>query len=831
MRTPIRALAIAVLASSVLSVVPAAHAVLPASTLVSTGALTTDVVAQRLAEVLEGRPGGARPLVLTHVLGNDVVPGVLLVTTTGDGALAGVRAAAERLAAAAAAGTGTGRAASTGTRSLSGRVAQVDVVPGDEEAAAAVLAAQPGVVAVEPARYRHQLASSSDPLYPRQWAHRLGRVEPAWDVTTGSAAVKVAVIDSGVDARHPDLRGNVTSQQVFSAGTVRSVATGSDNRQCGGDHATHVAGIVGARGDDGVGVAGVAWSVSLLDLAVFTPSGAGCAASDADIIGAIRAATRSGADVINLSLGGAVPEPACSTAYQTVIDEARAAGVVVVAASGNSELDRSTAGQAFVPASCNGVVSVGAATVTGVRAPYSTTNPQLDLVAPGGDSTTGLGDGVLSTTGDGGHGWYAGTSMAAPYVAGTAALLLAVDPALTPDQVEGLLEAGARDVGTAGRDPQHGWGLVDTGRSVRLAAAGTRPVPAPDPVFPVGGSGADDPAAPPSTGPQVFRVSAGTGVTSAVPQAVAMSRAVFADGAATHAVLARRDVAADALAGSSLGLGLGPLLFASSTGPLPTSTRAELLRVLPPGRRVFLLGGPDALPATLEAELSAMGLVAVRVAGRDREQTAVAVATQVDRLRAEQGLPDQEVVFLTTGSNWPDAVTAGSLGAYFGVPILLTAPGALHPDTAQALRARQPAVLLVLGGSSAVDDATFAAAATAAGTGTEDTVRIAGPDRYATAVRLAELFEAVLASTGVSPRCVIAANLVRADGFAHVLSATSMAGAFGCVVVPAEGPSGDRLPAVTRQHVSGFGVDGILAGDRDVLAEATGSDLSGLLQP
>jgi len=817
MRTPVRALAIAFLASSALWVVPAAHAVSPETTPASTGAPTTDVVARRLAELLETRPGGPRPLTLTHVL-EDIVPGVLLVTTTGERALAGVRVAAERHAAGS-------------TRSLSGRVARVDVVPGDEEAAAAVLAAQPGVVAVEPARYRHQLASSSDPLYPRQWAHQLSRVEPAWDVTTGSAAVKVAVIDSGVDARHPDLRRNVISQQVLAAGTVRSVPTGSDNRQCGGDHGTHVAGIIGARGDDGAGVAGVAWAVSLLDLAVFAPFGAGCSASDADIIGAIRTATRAGADVVNLSLGGAVPESSCSTAYQTVIAEARAAGVVVVAASGNAELDRSNAGRAFVPASCNGVVSVGAVTVAGVRAPYSTTNPQVDLVAPGGDSTTGLGGGVLSTTGDGGHGWYAGTSMAAPYVAGTAALLLAVDPALTPDQVEGLLEAGARDVGPAGRDPQHGWGLVDAGLSVRLAAAGSRPVPAADPAFPVGGTGEADPAAPPSTTPQVFRVSAGTGATSAVPQAVAMSRAVFADGTATHAVLARRDVAADALTGSSLGLGLGPLLFASSTGPLSTSTRAELLRVLSPGGRVFLLGGLDALPATLEAELSAMGLVAVRVAGRDREQTAVAVAAQVDRLRAEQGLPDQDVVFLTTGSNWPDAVTAGSLGAYFGVPILLTPPGSLHPGTAQALRDRQPEVLLVLGGPSAVDEATYAAAAAAAGTGAEDTVRVAGSDRYATAVRVAELFEAVLASTGVSPRCVIAANLVRADGFAHVLSATSMAGAFGCVVVPAEGPQGARLPAVTRQHVTGFGVDGILAGDHDVLADATGTDLLGLLQP
>jgi putative cell wall-binding protein len=318
--------------------------------------------------------------------------------------------------------------------------------------------------------------------------------------------------------------------------------------------------------------------------------------------------------------------------------------------------------------------------------------------------------------------------------------------------------------------------------------------------------------------------------TEPVTQAVAMSQETFDDGAAAHAVLARRDDFADALAGSSLGLGLAPLLFSGSTGPLPAATRRELQRTLQPGSTVYLLGGTAALPATLEEELRSLGFAPVRLAGTGRESTAVAVGDEVVRRRAEVGFPDQDVVLLATGRTWPDAVAAGSFGAYYGLPILLTPTDSLHPATAAALDRIRPQVLLVLGGSAAVSERTYAAAARAAGTDADTTYRIAGGDRYATAVEVAGLFEQVLAASGVVPRCVIAANLLRADGYAHVLSASVMAGAFGCVVVAAEGPTGERLPAVTREYVEGFGIDGVLAGGTDVLSDAAGDELLALLR-
>jgi putative cell wall-binding protein len=416
--------------------------------------------------------------------------------------------------------------------------------------------------------------------------------------------------------------------------------------------------------------------------------------------------------------------------------------------------------------------------------------------------------------------------MAAPYVSGVAGLLRSLDQGLTADQVEGLLEAGA-ETGD-GRNAELGWGLVNAGRSVALLLAGQRPVPAADPAFPVGGSGSDL-LPPPTQGPQVFRISAGSGRTAAVPQAVAVSRTTFEDGTAEHAVLTRPDLVADALAGSSLTLGLGPLLYAEPTGPLPSATRAELVRALPRGATVYLLGGAAALPVSLEAELSRLGFRPQRLSGTDRESTAAAVARELVVRRKAAELPASSLVVLATAENWPDAVAAGAVGAYYGLPILVTPTARLHPATANALRDLRPSGLLVLGGPTAVSPATYASAVAAARVADRSAVRLAGGDRYGTAIALAEFFEESLAVGGVSPRCVVAANVVRADGWAHVLSASPLAGAYGCVVVPVQGAAGDRLPAATRAYVSGMRVDAVLAGDRDVISSAVHRELGVLL--
>jgi len=748
----------------------------------------------------------------------DAVPGALLVTTTAPDA-------SRDLAARLWKSPELSFAQATASRLTAG-VSRVRVAPGTEVAAAEALRAQPGVTAVEPVRTRTRLAVPDDPSYTDQWAHGITGIEEAWDITTGDTSVTVAVIDDGVVATHPDLVDNVVLQADATSGSVVEGPTGVDNDPCDEGHGTQVAGVIGAAGNNGTDVAGVNWSVSLLDIQVYGGEGGCESTTDDTVIAALDFAVTEGATVVNLSLGGAAD--ACPTAYQVAIDNARENGVVVVAAAGNEEQVPELQGVTQVPASCNGVISVGAIGLSGDRAGYSTTNPSVDLAAPGGDverdDLPGL---ILSTSQNGGVEPTQGTSFASPYVAGLAALVLAVNPDLTPDQVESVLEGTVADLGPAGRDNEYGWGLVQGGGAVQVAATdGDIPPPQPDPDFPVGGEGGsvDAPT------PDVFRVSANLGATEAVTQAVAISNSLFEDQSAAHVLIARRDDYADALAGSALGYGIGPLLFASSTGPLPEPSRAELRRVLPQGGLVYLLGGPVALSADLENDLIGMGYQVRRLAGGAREETAVAVSRELGTRLTELGFDQPSVAIVATRGNWPDAVAVGSLAAYFGVPIFLTSPGELHPATAQALSEFAPGILYVVGGVNAISDPTAEAARQAAGTIPESAFRLAGPERNTTAVEVGQEFEFVLGQLEErGPGLVIAVNVRRDDGFTHVLSASSIAGAFGTPFVPVDGTSGENFLQEAQQYVFNFGVDGVIAGDVDLIVPETEDLLRRLL--
>ena len=129
-----------------------------------------------------------------------------------------------------------------------------------------------------------------------------------------------------------------------------------------------------------------------------------------------------------------------------------------------------------------------------------------------------------------------------------------------------------------------------------------------------------------------------------------------------HAVVARSDDFADALAGSSLGFGVGPVLFSTSTGPLAAPAKAELDRALSPGSTVYVLGGTAALPPTIEGEIRALGLNPVRVAGTTREATAVRVAQELESFLAREGFAQPPMAIVATRSSWPDATMAGAQG-------------------------------------------------------------------------------------------------------------------------------------------------------------------------
>ncbi|MBK9518575.1 MAG: S8 family serine peptidase [Anaeromyxobacter sp.] len=338
-------------------------------------------------------------------------------------------------------------------------------------------------------------AVPNDTHYKFQWHYPLINLPQAWDVTTGTPAtgsVVVAVLDTGVFLAHPDFTGQLVDGYDFirdatkarDGGGIDANADDPGDAAAAGSsswHGTHVAGTVAARSNEGAGAAGVAWGAKVMPVRVLGAGGG----TSYDIIQGLRFAAGlsndsgtlppKAADVANLSLGC----QGCSSqsdkdAYAAV----RAAGLIVVAAAGN---ENSTS--PGYPASYPGVVSVSAVDLAQARAPYSNRGPDVDVAAPGGDTSAdkdgnGYADGVLSALVDDSTGtrqpiwtFYQGTSMAAPHVAGVVALMKAVCPSLTPLQLDTLLASGAmtRDLGAAGRDDVYGHGLVDALGAVQAA--------------------------------------------------------------------------------------------------------------------------------------------------------------------------------------------------------------------------------------------------------------------------------------------------------------------------------------------------------------------------
>ena len=412
----------------------------------------------------------------------------------------------------------------------------------DMEALAARLTALPEVEYAEPDRRRY-IMSVDDEFFENQWHYldpegsdiingvafpRAGsaNVEAAWEITTGSDQIVVAVLDTGLRP-HPDIVGDGPDDDVETGGARnlpgfdmvsdenlnnddRETRTGdatdpgdfvteAESNEDGGFfedcptfsswHGTHVGGTIGAITGNDRGVAGVDQNARLLPVRVLGK----CFGQSIDIIDGIRWAAgldMSGVDgvdevnpnpahVINLSLGGESPG-GCSTFEQEAIDDARAAGAIIIAAAGNEQQDAGNVS----PANCNGVITVAALARDGSRAFYSNFGSVVDIAAPGGEDDWPPGveefGMILSTFNEGeqepgneeAYAWSAGTSMAAPHVAGVVSLMLSLNDSLTPDEVASILKGTAREFPQPGGDEfdcntnQCGAGIVDARAAV-----------------------------------------------------------------------------------------------------------------------------------------------------------------------------------------------------------------------------------------------------------------------------------------------------------------------------------------------------------------------------
>lgn len=409
---------------------------------------------------------------------------------------------------------------------------------------AARLAADPEVDYAVPDERRRRLSVPNDPLYAGgagvspaagQWylrtpdAVRVSAINAvgAWGWAFGSAAIVVAVLDTGVRFDHPDLANQLVPGYDFIAdlsdardGNGRD-ADASDpgdwagSGQCGPDepaatsswHGTKMAGLVAAQTDNGIGMASVGRGVRVQPVRVLGP----CGGYDSDIlagmlwaggVSSLPVANPTPARVVNMSLGS---PGACNAAYRDAVGQLTAAGVVVVAAAGNEEgLAVST------PANCPGAVAVAALRHAGSKVGFSSIGPEVAVSAPGGNCVNLSGECVypiLTTTNLGAQGpgangytngfdYSVGTSFATPLVAGTVALMLSANPVLTPAQLRTRLQDTARPFPAASSDPTVpmcrapdgvaqieclcttttcGAGMLDAEAAVRAAAASLAP--------------------------------------------------------------------------------------------------------------------------------------------------------------------------------------------------------------------------------------------------------------------------------------------------------------------------------------------------------------------
>jgi len=279
--------------------------------------------------------------------------------------------------------------------------------------------------------------SPNDPSFYRQWTMVQVQAPQAWDITRGSPNVRIAILDTGIDMDHPDLMAKIVSSINFS-----NSATPDDMHS----HGTHVAGLAAAIADNGIGIAGLGGECSLMNVKVLGDSGSGLSSWVAQ--GIIWAADN-GADVINLSLGGAA-----SLAEEDAINYAWNKGVVVVAAAGNYG-----SSAPLYPAGYTNCIAVAATDAYDAKASWSNYGDWVDVAAPG--------VGAYSTLINNGYGYKSGTSMASPHVAGLAALVFTTESDTDGDgklngEVRNQIETSCDDIGVSGI----GHGRINAARAV-----------------------------------------------------------------------------------------------------------------------------------------------------------------------------------------------------------------------------------------------------------------------------------------------------------------------------------------------------------------------------
>ena len=328
------------------------------------------------------------------------------------------------------------------------KIERIRVQTGDRDKIIEELRKNPNVEYVEPNYIGQSLLTPNDPRYVSapQWDLPLIQAPATWDITHGSSTVIVAFMDSGVRSTHEDLTGKIVSGYNFIDNNTNTADVYG--------HGTVVAGRIGALTNNTKGIVSLGWDTKLMPLRITDSNGLWTGFHLAKAI--TWATDQPGVKVINISLGGSMPQ----SAVQNAIDYAWGKGIVVVAAAGNND---AACPAICYPAASNHVIAVGSLDSSGKKAIKSSTGSELDVMTPGaGVWSTKFGSDTAYGTGN-------GTSFAAPQVAALAALILSVNLSLNPQQITDIITQTADDMDVAGKDNNTGWGRINVLKALQKA--------------------------------------------------------------------------------------------------------------------------------------------------------------------------------------------------------------------------------------------------------------------------------------------------------------------------------------------------------------------------
>jgi subtilisin family serine protease len=327
----------------------------------------------------------------------------------------------------------------------------------DAEAAAARISQEEGVQFAEPDYDIVSLLTANDPSQSAQWGLSKINAAAAWDITTGSSAVKVCVVDTGIALNHPDLAGNAVPG--YNAITNSYVDGGNDDN----NHGTHCAGVIGAKSNNGVGISGLNWNIQTVPCKFLSSTGSG---STSDGIECLYWCQQNGATISSNSWGSS---SSSSALYNAMADLGNQGHLFAVAAGNNAADNDGTTGVSY-PAAYNlpTQITVASTTSTDVLSSFSSYGATTTHIAAPGSS-------IYSTVLNGGYAYMSGTSMATPHVAGVVALMKAANPALSAADLKAKLLANVDVLSSLAGKVSSG-GRLNAAKAV--AAVGTPPPPA-----------------------------------------------------------------------------------------------------------------------------------------------------------------------------------------------------------------------------------------------------------------------------------------------------------------------------------------------------------------